>query len=375
MVSRFELHREVKRGNTARVRELLDEGAKLNATDRAGYTPLMYALETPAASVELVQLLIDRGGAVAETSRSEGAPYNIAGVCLRGGDPLKLALVLDRGADLHYTRIQGYDALMDAVFTSNSDRDPRLPDVLRILIAHRVPLNGVSSYQESALRVLSRLGRFDAVQLLLDAGADETQLAWTPLHRAVALGALADVKVLVERGEYLESVDWWKRTPWLVAAKTGDLEKARYLVDCGADFDVTGRGGASPLDLAIESFHTPMLKWLIEIGISVESTADCCITPLMTAVQAVNAEAVDLLMAVGADVNRRTACGSALGSVDTREIALHLLDAGADPAELSFEGRRAILGSRRRPTTRSSTPHPRISALRRPPVGAPAIPN
>jgi ankyrin repeat protein len=340
----LELHREAKRGNTARVRELLRGGAEVNASDRAGYTPLMYALESPAAPVELVQLLLDAGGAVAETSGLDGRRCNIASVCLRGGDPLKLALVLERGADLHYTGSYGYGALLDAVFSRNSDRDPRLLDVLRILIARGVALNGVSSYQESALRVLSRLGRFDAIQLLLDAGADETQLAWTPLHRAVALGTLADVKALAEGGEHLEALDWWERTPWLVAVKTGDLEKVRSLVECGADFTVTGRGGESPLDPAIESFHTPMLKWLIELGISVESTPDCCVTPLMTAVRASNAEAVGLLIAAGADLYRQTGCGSALDSVQTRAIALQLLDAGADPAHLSFEGCRAIVG-------------------------------
>ncbi len=340
----YELHREVKRGNTVRVRELLRNGAEVNATDRAGYTPLMYALESPAASVELVGLLLDGGGAVPEASMIDGAHYNIAAICLRGGDSLKLALVLDHGAELNYTREAGYDALMDAVFSRNSNRDPRLLEVLEILLARGVALNGVSSYKESALRVLSRIGRFDAIHLLLDSGADETQLAWTPLHRAVALGTLDDMKSLVENGECLEGVDWWERTPWLLAVKTGSVEKARYLIDCGADFTVSGRGGASPLDLAIESFHTPMLKWLIELGVSVESAADCCRTPLMVAVETGNVEAVDLLIAAGADIDRKTECGSALGSVENREIALRLLESGADPAHLSFEGRRAILG-------------------------------
>ena len=349
MASAAELYYEVKRGQTARVRELLQAGAELNATDRAGYTPLMYALDSPAASVELVQLLLDHGCAVDATSHFHGADHNIASVCLRGGDPLKLTLLLDRGVDIHYTSSHGYDALMDAVFSHDSDRDPRLLDILRILIARGVALNGVSNYEESALRVLSRLGRFDAVQLLLDEGADETQLAWTPLHRAAALGSLSDVRLLVERGEDLEAVDWWERTPWLVAVKTGDIEKTLYLVSRGADFTVTGRGGKSPLDLAIESSHIPMLKWLLQLGISVESASDCCVTPLMTAVQAGNEEAVNVLIASGADVDRRTACGSALGSVKTREIALRLLGAGADPADLSFEGRRAILGLQTEP--------------------------
>jgi ankyrin repeat protein len=344
MESVIELHYAVKRGQMGRVRELLRAGADPNATDRAGHTPLMHALKSPAASVEVVQLLLDHGCAVAAASHPDGPQHDIASVCIRGGDPLKLSLLLDRGVDIHYTDGNGYDALMDAAFSHGSDRDPRLLDLLRILIARGVALNGVSSYQESALRVLSRLGRYDAVQFLLDAGADEAQLAWTPLHRVCALGSLADVRILVERGEDLEALDWWERTPWLVAVKTGDIEKARYLVSSGADFTVTGRGGASPLDLAIESFHIPMLKWLLELGISLESASDRCVTPLMVAVQGGNMEAVDVLIASGADVNRRTGCGSALGSVSAREIALRLLGADGDPADLSFQGRRAILG-------------------------------
>ena len=342
-MGRYQLHLAVKRGNLPRVRELLAAGADINAADRTGFTPLMYALQSPAATVELVALLLDRGGAVAGSMPFEGMPHNLAGVCLRGGDPLKLALVLERGADIHYADQHGYDALMDAVFTRHAGRGPRLLDVLRMLISRGVALNGTSSYQESALRVLYRIGRFDGVRLLLEAGADESQLAWTPLHRAVALGTPAEVRALVEDGEYLEPLDWWQRTPWLVAVKTGDVEKARYLVDCGADFTVTGRGGVTPLELAIDSFHTPMLEWLLALGMSPDPDTDCN-TPLMTAVKAGNAEAVDLLIAAGADVNRQTACGTALGSVESREIAIRLLDAGADPAQLSFEGRRAILG-------------------------------
>lgn len=116
----FELHREVKRGNTAQVRELLRAGVEVNATDLLGYTPLMYALETPAAPLELVRLLLDHGGAVAEKSPTPGLQCSAASCALRGGDPLKLALVLERGADVHYASGHGYDALLDATYSLNA---------------------------------------------------------------------------------------------------------------------------------------------------------------------------------------------------------------------------------------------------------------
>lgn len=116
------------------------------------------------------------------------------------------------------------------------------------------------------MRVLSRIGRFDAVRLLLDAGADETHLKWTPLIRAVALGSLTDVEKTVESGADLEEQDWWTRTAWLVAIQTGDIAKARFLLEVGADSTTGGRCGKPSLSYAIENHHTPMPEWLLGPG-------------------------------------------------------------------------------------------------------------
>lgn len=346
----FELHRKIKRGHTARVRELLSTTGleQLNATDRVGNTPLMYALLSPAATPELLTLLLDHGAAVAE--QLDGLPCTIVSVCLRGGDPQKLALLLERGADADYRIAHGSDALLDAAYGGAEQPESQLLDVLRLLLAHGVvPPNRIDNDQQSALRVLSRYGRFAAVRLLLDAGADETELAWTPLHHTVALGTLAEVQVLVEAGGTdLEAREHWGRTPWLVAIQTGDLEKARYLFNRGADTTVTGLLGASPLNFAVakSNIHIPMLKWLIDIGISVESTRDCSVSPLGAAVSSGSIEAVDVLIAAGADVNRsiRFRWPPALSRATSREMILHLFDAGADPATLPIKGHRVLLG-------------------------------
>ena len=145
---------------------------------------------------------------------------------LGDGDPQKAQTMIEGGADLHYKREHGYDALLDAVHGRDVARDPRLLELLALLAAHGVNLSGVSAYGESGLRVLSRLGRFDGVRLLLDAGADRSQLEWTPLMEAVALGSLADVQAALGQGAVLEARDWWERTAWLLALLAGDLAKA-----------------------------------------------------------------------------------------------------------------------------------------------------
>jgi len=290
------------------------------------------------------------------------------------GDPDKVAALIEAGADIHYQDENGYDALINAAYGQN---DARLLEMLTLLIENGVSLTGMTSYNESAIRVLSRFGRFDAVQLLLQAGANPDDIQMPELIRAVAFGMLAEVETLVREGADLEARDglertaWlvatqtgdivktqflrdcgadlearddWERTAWLLAIQTGDIARAQFLRDCGVDTKAVGRCGQPPLFYAIENGHLPMLRWLLEIGLDPNQTDEFGGTALAEAVDYNRVEAVDLLLAAGADVNQAITGGTALNRAETRPLALRLLDAGADPLELSSEGRRAILG-------------------------------
>src|SRR5258708_24656338 len=87
-----------------------------------------------------------------------------------------------------------------------------------------------------------------------------------------------------------------------------------------------------------------MLNWLIEMGTAVEQIDDFDTTALMAAVQSGNAEGVVLKLKAGYDINVERNGQTALAFVEERELALRLLNAGADPQQLPFEGRRALLG-------------------------------
>lgn len=346
-MSSGELHRAAKRGDIETARRLLSsDGVDVNAYDSLGRTPLMHALENSAAKVDFVRLLLGHGARVDMENvggEYEGKRGTLSfGLC--GGDPDKVSALLDAGADIRYSRKEGYDALIDAVHGRDIMRGARLLDLLRLLIAKGAPLNGVSSYKESGLRVLSRVGRFDGVRILLDAGSDESQLGWTPLIRAVALGTLDDVKA-ASAGANLEEKDWWERTAWLVAILAGDIDKAGFLLERGADRDARGRCSHTPLEYAVAGRRLPMLRWLLERGQDVEQVDEFGQTPLMTAAEGGDEAMIAALLAAGADVDRmREHEQSALSNCSSRDAALRLLEAGANPSHLSREARRAVLG-------------------------------
>jgi ankyrin repeat protein len=261
---------------------------------------------------------------------------------LRAGDLPAVQALVAAGADLHYRREGGYDALLDAVHGCDG---ARLIELLQWLIAHGAPLNGVSRHNESGVRVLSRLAHFDAVRLLLEAGADPAPLAWTPLLKAAALGSAADVEALVRGGAPLEERDSWSRTAWLLALQSGDVAKAQVLRALGADIAARGRCGKPPLFHAIDSGSADMLRWLLHLGAGIEDTDDFGDTPLMHAVESGRAGAVDVLLAAGARIDHENRHGdTALSAAASNALVTRLLDAAANPAHLSQEGRRALLG-------------------------------
>jgi ankyrin repeat protein len=293
------------------------------------------------------------------------------------GDVQKVASLIAGGADIRYCDENGYDALISAAYASDAFDDEQLFALLALLIENGVALTGMSSYGETAVRVLSHNGRFDAVRFLLDSGASPDDLKLTPLIEAVAFGTLADVEAALAQGAILEETDGCERTALLVAVQTGDIAKAKLLLDRGARSDARGYRGWPALFYAIGYHRNAMMAWLLEIGIDIRQIDDFGHTALVMAVQCGNAEAVGILLRAGVDINQKirfggtalataVQCGnkevieillragvdinqktelmSALWHAETREVAVRLLDAGADPLDLSFEGRRAILG-------------------------------
>ncbi len=109
--------------------------------------------------------------------------------------------------------------------------------------------------------------------------------------------------------------------PMLKAAKQGNLEAVKQLLDQGEDPDVAAKNGVTPLFAAAGNGDTAILEALIRHGANVnaavfstfvyegETVAQGC-TPLMAALAGNHSKTVDLLLKNGADVGLADINGS-----------------------------------------------------------------
>lgn len=321
----MQIHSAVYHGDTDEVLARLRAGADVDAV-RFGHTPLMRAVVSRRATVEMLDLLLEHGADVNATSRNglEESPLRLAA---RSGGAEKVRFLLRAGASAGFCTSRGYNALIDAAHSFRADQR----DVIKLLLEAGTDPNSITTYQESAVGVCSLFGRFEAVRQLLNAGASPAPLRWTPLMVAIALGSAEDVANRLAEGCDLNARDHYLRTPWLLCAQVGDVRKAELLLDAGANTDDRSLVGQHSLLFAAGADRTEMLDWLLSQGADVNATDDYSGTPLMEAAERGAARSVTVLLRAGANVHALDHVESqAINMAADAEVARLLADAGAD---------------------------------------------
>lgn len=351
---RDDLHRAAEAGSREGVEAALADGADINAYDDDGKTPLHRAVASPRAGASMVSCLLEKGAdwrLPRKVSFPDGAYYEQHALAFAVSHLSleKVEAFLAAGADLRYVREGGYDALIDAACSystlpfSDPPQAARLEALLGFLLDKGLPLTGRTRKRgQSALLVLSSQLQLGAMRLLVAAGADEGELRWTPLHKAVAYGTTGEAAAALDSAP-LDAQDHEGRTALILAAQLGDLQKVELLWKRGADRKAQWRGGGL-LELSITRKDQGLLEWLIAHGADVNEPGRHR-PPLGCAIIFDNRPAVKALLAAGADVHWRSEHGfTALHDAHDRETIELLLEAGADTRDLSHEGRRAVLG-------------------------------
>lgn len=128
------------------------------------------------------------------------------------------------------------------------------------------------------------------------------------------------------------------------AARTGDVETVKNLLDLGADIQaVDGDTKHTLLHRAAKSGKVEVVKLLLDRGAPVDALDHFEDTPLITAAGAGRLAVVKLLLNAGANPNAANVYGwTALQGTDSTHVANLLLDAGANVNQTDKSGSTAL---------------------------------
>ncbi len=238
------------------VRLLLAKGSDPNARDEFGASPLDEAAWKGMA--ERVALLLDGGAKIdAQETKTGATPLNEAAF---KGHVDVVKLLLARGADTSIRDNAGFSPVENAV------RERHL-EVMEILLAHaKKNQNLLNHLLEEAVR----RGQEDTVMLLLDDGAAiDTRFpsGSTALYDASLKGDDVLVSLLVSRGANVNGREATSlTTPLYAAAAFGRQEAVATLLLWGADPNLVGKEGNTPLHAAVSNRFTKIAEQIKKAG-------------------------------------------------------------------------------------------------------------
>ena len=126
------------------------------------------------------------------------------------------------------------------------------------------------------------------------------------LHDAARNGNLELVRLLVEQGADKDEGNGQGNTTLYLATCYGHLNVVQYLVQQGASLDKAGNSGITSLSSATAHGNLKIARYLLEQGADRDKADNSRRTPLHKAAQYGHLEIAMLLMSYGADLNART---------------------------------------------------------------------
>ena len=226
-------------GDGVLVRELILDGADVNARQADGMTALHWAvyLDEP----DTASLLVSSGAEVNAVNRYGVTPLSLAAT---NGNANLITLLLDAGANAQASLRGGETVLMTAARTGNLE-------AVEALLLKGADSNKRESNNQTALMWAAAEGHLQAMRTLIEAGADigaRTVVPATPLRTG------------------LEGPAPHGFTSLLFAVRAGHIEAVRLLLEAGANVNDRLPDGMNTIVLASTNAHWELGVFLADRG-------------------------------------------------------------------------------------------------------------
>jgi ankyrin repeat protein len=350
-----------ERRDAATLRKLISQRARINDPQPDGTTALHWAAHWN--DLESFTLLLRAGADAKAVNRYGATPLSEAATA---GNAAMIEALLKTGADPNtLTTADGETVLMTAAQAGQLE-------VVQILVAHGANVNAHENFRgQTALMWAAAERHPQVVKFLLDHGADWKALSFDRNNVIPKLSAASSITPMAKGG--LTALDF--------AAREGDIESTRWMVDAGADINQLDADNTHALTVALMNKHYTFAKFLLERGANPNLADTRGRTPLYAAIDArdedysampsrkeddpmPSLEIIQALLDHGADPNapltRNLPGRSGMDSGDTAlgpgttplmraaragdaEVMRMLLKKGADPERQTEAGNDALL--------------------------------
>jgi uncharacterized protein len=237
-----------KKGCSALVRQLLDDGASLDARDRTGATPLTTA--AGAGEDAVAALFIERGARIDPQNLDGSSPLFVA---IESDRTRIVRLLVDHGANVTLPGRNRITPLAAAAYGGDIE-------LVRFLLEKGANPNAIDATGKTALAYAAGRGFAPVVRLLLENGADLNArlgndlnaLMWAAGHsdEAGSADVAETMSVLLDAGAHVNEKDNRGRTALMITAELGHTEASDALLRHGADRSLTDSAGKTARDLA-----------------------------------------------------------------------------------------------------------------------------
>ena len=224
----------VYRDHVESVKALLKAGADPNIANDYGVSPLSLAIENH--SVSMVELLLDGD---ADPNATNWSGESVLMTSAWAGLIEAMELLIDHGADINYQDPRrNQSALMWAISFGH-------PEAMRILIDYGADVNASTIRLNEEFTPLEIEGYEGSTIHAVPMGG------YTPLLFAARVGDLESARLLIEHGADVNAKSTSDGDPLIMAASQGYEDLAIYFLEQGADPNVTDRNGMSALHYAL----------------------------------------------------------------------------------------------------------------------------